>query len=103
MGMMGFAESNVINSIHMKQNHPDMLKVNVATSPLMSKDINVKISDIYSVVDINSNQDSNNSKAVIVMKHFDKETQKHHEEPLVLALPGDAFKDEIFLEWLLSR
>lgn len=78
-----------------------MVRLNIAISPLRSKDIDVNVSDMQSVVQLDG--EDNGNKLVIVLKHFDKESEEQVDEARVFALSGDAFQDDVFLEWLLAR
>lgn len=106
-GMLQFSESQIVNSITIVKEgeHKGYLKFNINTSPFTSENIVVDSKDVQSVVALGNdglgveNQDGN----VIVVKRFYCSYEGHWiEEQRALTLPGDAFRDRTFLDWILA-
>jgi hypothetical protein len=107
-GMLAFSESQIVNSIKLikdqSENH-GRLTINVGQSAFTSKDIIVDVKDIQSIValgDDSSGDDGNEGNVIRVRRHFDIENQRWVEEEKALTLPGDAFRDRYFLDWILA-
>ena len=107
-GMLAFSESQIVNSIKLikdqSENH-GRLTINVGQSAFTSKDIIVDVKDIQSIValgDDASGDDGNEGNVIRVRRHFDIENQRWIEEERALTLPGDAFRDRYFIDWILA-
>ena len=107
-GMLQFSESQIVNSITIIKDegaHKGLLNITVGTSPFSSEDIVVDVKDIQSIVALGNdnlgveNQDGN---VIAVKRHFSKTEGKWIEQARALTLPGDAFRDRTFVDWILA-
>jgi hypothetical protein len=96
---------NTITIIKDQREHNGLLNINVGLSAFSSEDIIVDVKDIHSIVALGNdnlgveNQDGN---VITVNRYFKKSTEKWIAEPRVLTLPGDAFRDRTFVDWILA-
>jgi hypothetical protein len=106
-GMLQFSESQIVNSIKIirDQEHYGKLLINVGNSAFTSSDIIVDAKDVQSVValgndDFGENGDDGN--VLSIARFFCKEKNSWVDTPRALTLPGDAFRDRQFLDWVLA-
>jgi hypothetical protein len=107
-GMFAFSESQIVNSIKLikdgSENH-GKLNITIGQSAFSSYEIIVDVRDIMSICSLGNddlgveNQDGN----VLEVKRFFCKTQgKWIEEARAFTLPGDAYRDRAFLDWIIS-
>ena len=71
----------------------------------MSKKIIVDIGDIQSVVSLHNDdlgEQDQEGNVIAVEKHIDEATGELVKEGAAFTLPGDAFRDRVYMDWLLS-
>lgn len=107
-GMSAFAESQIVNEIRMVQDgpHQGKLRINVGLSPLISKNIIVDVRDIQSVVQLhndNIGEDGQDGNVVTVNNYIEEATGELVAEETAFSLPGDAFRDKTYMDWILSN
>lgn len=105
-GIISFSDANLVNSITVNKDGPfkGKLTVNMAESPLFSKDLIVDVRDLKSVValgDEELGEDAQDGNIILISKYINEEGQTV-EEDVTLTLPGDAFRDKVYMDWLLS-
>jgi hypothetical protein len=107
-GMLAFSESQIVNSIILikdgSENHGKLL-VTVGESAFTTSQIIVDVRDVQSICALGNddlgieNQDGN---VLSIKRHFCKATNSWVEQERALTLPGDAFRDRSFVEWILA-
>ena len=106
-GLMAFAETQIINSIKVisEGEHKGKLEINVGTSVVGSHNIIVDVKDIQSVISLNNDDlgESGDGNVVTVAKYINPTTGELVEEGTAFTLPGDAFRDEKFMDWVISE
>ena len=105
-GLIAFAENQLVNEIRVVDSgeHQGKLAINFALSPFVSQDIIVDARDIKSVValgDEELGEDVNDGNVALITKYINKAGQVV-EDQIALTLPGDAFRDKAYLDWILS-
>ena len=78
--------------------------ISIGLSPIASKNIIVDIKDIQSAVSLHSDDigDENlEGNLVLVEKHIDEATGELVQDDSVFTLPGDAFRDKVYLDWII--
>jgi hypothetical protein len=81
------------------------LLVNVGESAFTSSEIVVDVKDIHSMVALGNDdfgESGNDGNVLNISRYFCKSSDSWVEEPRALTLPGDAFRDKPFLDWILS-
>ena len=106
-GLIAFGESNVINKINIEHegNNAGKLRISVGTTTFSSRDLIVDVRDIKSVLSLSDNdlgRDNLDANLVVVSKHYDITQEKVIEEETLLTLPADAYRDRVFIDWILS-
>lgn len=106
-GLIAFAENQLINEIRVipAGEHSGKLQVTRALSPFVSENLIVEVKNIKSVValgDEELGEDSKDGNIVLISEHINAAGETDT-EPLVLSLQGDAFKDKLYLDWILSN
>lgn len=87
------------------QEHYGKLLVNVGDSAFTSSEIVVDVKDVQSIValgndDFGENGDDGN--VLSIARYFCKTQNTWVDQPRALTLPGDAFRDRYFLDWVLA-
>jgi len=108
-GLLAFAESQVVSSIHIikdgGENH-GRLRITINETVLSTSEIIVDTKDIKSVVALGNDdlgEDNKDGNVLYVKRYFDKGLGKWVETERALSLPGDAFRDRKYLEWIISE
>jgi hypothetical protein len=108
-GLLAFAESQVVNSIQIikdgSENH-GRLRISINETVLASSEIIVDTRDIKSVVALGNDdlgEDNKDGNVLYIRRYFDKAQNKWVDSERALSLPGDAFRDRKFLEWIISE
>lgn len=105
MGMMKFSEKNVINSIEFvteDDEYTGMLKFNVSTSPLTSKDILVSQSNAQGMLSLANDDMGENDIDNNVIQLTNYQEGNNTVEEGYFTLPADSWKDMSMLDWVLS-
>lgn len=105
-GLLAFAENQIVNEIRVidSGDHQGKLIINFALSPFVSQDIFVDVRDIKSVValgDEELGEHPNDGNIALISKYINDKGELVEEE-IALTLPGDAFRDKAYLDWILS-
>ncbi len=87
------------------QEHHGKLLINVGNSAFTSSEIVVDVKDVQSIValgndDFGENGDDGN--VLSINRYFCKTQNKWIDQARALTLPGDAFRDRQFLDWVLA-
>jgi len=80
------------------------LQINVSQSVLSTFDIIVDVRDIVSIVALGNDNmgDANRDDNVLsINKYFCLASNKWIETPRALSLPGDAYRDRTFIDWII--
>jgi hypothetical protein len=108
-GLLAFSESQVVSSIQIikdgSENH-GRLRITVNETVLSSSEIIVDTRDIKSVVALGNDdlgEDNQDGNVLYLKRYFDKAQNKWVDTERALTLPGDAFRDKKFLEWIISE
>ena len=108
-GLLAFAESQVVNSITLikdgSENH-GRLRITINETIVASSEIIVDPKDIKSVValgDDDLGEDNKDGNVLYIRRYFDVSTNAWVETERALSLPGDAFRDRQYLEWVISE
>jgi len=106
-GMLSFSESQVVNTIKVidQGEHYGKLDIAVAVSPFVSKHILVDIRDVKSVVPLPNDDlgvENRDGNVLLISKHIDLATGHLVSKETVLTLPGDAYRDREYIDWLIS-
>lgn len=75
-------------------------------SPFVSKDIIVDVRDIHSVIQLhedNLGEDDVEGNVLDVKKFIDADSGEVFEQKISLSLPGDAYRDKVYMDWLISE
>jgi hypothetical protein len=100
-GMNSFSDTNMVNSIKVVEN--GTLEINVALSPFASKTIHANIKAVKSVVSLhNDDIGEDDQEGNIIRIDTYQEAGETINTALHLQLPGDAFRDRQYIDWLLS-
>ena len=109
IGMLSFSESQIVNSISLikdgSSNH-GKLDINVGLSAFTSTDIVVDVKDVQSVVALGNDDlgyEGQDGNVLRINRYFDKSTNQWVDQERVLTLPGDAFRDRRFIDWVLAN
>ena len=105
-GMLAFSESQIVNSIKIikdqSENHGRLL-IQVGNSAFTSSTIIVDPKDVLSIVALGNDdfgEDGTDGNVLRLKRHFDGTQWVETER--ALTLPGDAFRDRYFLDWVLA-
>jgi hypothetical protein len=107
-GMFSFAENQIVNSIKIIKDggaHHGHIHINIGESAFSSSDIIVDVRDIKSMVALGNDdlgEDNKDGNVLYIKRYFNKSTGKWVEAPRALTLPGDAYRDRNFIEWINS-
>jgi len=107
-GMLAFSESQIVNSIKIIKDGSEnngRLLIQVGNSALTSSDIIVDVKDVVSVVALGNDdfgEDGTDGNVLKIGRHFDVSKSQWIETDRALTLPGDAFRDKYFLDWILA-
>ena len=107
-GMLAFSESQIINSIHIikdgSENH-GRLRVTVGESAFTTSEIIVDVRDVNSIVALGNDDlgdDNVDGNVLRIKRYFSQSLNKWVEAERALTLPGDAFRDRAFLDWIIA-
>ena len=106
--MLAFSESQIVNSIKIIKDGSEnngRLLIQVGNSALTSSDIIVDVKDVVSVVALGNDdfgEDGTDGNVLKIGRHFDVSKSQWIETDRALTLPGDAFRDKYFLDWILA-
>lgn len=107
-GMLAFAESQIVNKITLVKDgseHHGLLNINVGLSAFTSTDILVDVKDVQSIVALGNDdlgEENRDGNVLRITRYFDKRNNQWVEEERALTLPGDAYRDRAFLDWILA-
>lgn len=107
-GMLQFSESQIVNSIKIvreAENYGKLL-ITVGESAFSSSEIIVDVKDIQSIVALGNDdfgEDGQDGNVLSVSRYFCKSSGKWIDSGRALTLPGDAFRDRHFLDWVLAE
>ena len=107
-GMLSFSESQIVNSIKIIKDGSEnngRLLIQVGNSAFTCSDIIVDVKDVMSVValgDDDYGDDGTDGNVLRLTRHYDVATSQWVEAERALTLPGDAFRDRYFLDWILA-
>ena len=108
-GMLQFSESQIVNSIKIIKDatseHYGKLHIEVGESVFATSEIIVDTKDVHSIVALGNDdfgEDGNDGNVLKIGRYFDKSSKQWVENERALTLPGDAFRDRRFLDWVLS-
>lgn len=108
-GLLSFSEKQVVNSIHIIKDGSDnhgRLRIKINETVLASSEIIVDTRDIKSVVALGNDdlgEDNQDGNVLYIGRYFDQATNAWVDTERALTLPGDAFRDRRFLEWVISE
>lgn len=80
--------------------------ITIGTSAFASRNIIVDIKDIQSVVSLHNDDigdDDKEGNLAMVSRHICEATGEVVEEAAVFTVPGDAFRDKSYMDWILSN
>lgn len=107
-GMLAFSESQIVNSIKIikdqSENH-GRLNITVGDSAFTTSNIIVDVKDVVSIVALGNDdfgEDGTDGNVLRIKRFFDSSTSQWVETERALTLPGDAFRDRYFLDWILA-
>lgn len=106
-GMLSFSESQIVNSISVIENgdHVGKLLINIGVSAFASKNIIASVRDVQSVMQLendNIGEEDGDGNIIKVDKYYDESTGKLVEQETIFSLPGDAYRNKVYLDWILS-
>jgi hypothetical protein len=108
-GLLAFAENQMVQSIHVikdgGENH-GRLRIDIAETFLSSSKIIVDVKDIRSVVALGNDdlgEDNLDGNVLCIDKYFCLATNQWVNEQRVLTLPGEAFRDRKYIEWIIAE
>ena len=81
------------------------LLINVGDSAFTSSDIIVDAKDVKSIVALGNDdfgEDGNDGNVLSIDRYLCKTKGTWIDQPRALTLPGDAFRDRYFLDWVLA-
>ena len=97
----------MVNSIEVIKSgeHTGKLRINVSTSPFASRNIVADIKDVQSVVSLANDDlgDKDTEGNIIMIKSHYDESGLNVTNPVIFTLPGDAYRDTHFMEWILAE
>ena len=79
--------------------------INFGESAFTSTDIIVDIRDVKSIVSLGGDdlgEENKDGNVLKLSKYYDKKTGQWVNQERALTLPGDAFRDRTFLDWIIS-
>lgn len=79
--------------------------INFGESAFTSSDIIVDIRDVKSIVSLGGDdlgEENKDGNVLKLSKYYDKKTGQWVNQERALTLPGDAFRDRTFLDWIIS-
>ena len=82
------------------------LRIKVAETFLSSSEIIVDVQDIRSVVALGNDdlgEDNLDGNVLSVSRYYNVSTNQWVNEERALTLPGDAFRDRKYLEWVIAE
>ncbi len=107
-GMMSFSETQIVNNIKIvkdgSENH-GKLDINVGLSAFATTNIIVDPKDVLSICSLGGDDlgvDNVDGNVISINRYFDKNNNVWINEQRALTLPGDAFRDRAFLDWVLA-
>lgn len=106
-GMFAFSESQIVNTIKVIEegDHKGKLLINIGLSPFASKNIIADIKDIQSVVSLGNDdigEDDRENNVISIQSYIDETSGQNIDELAYFTLPGDAFRDKMYMDWILS-
>jgi hypothetical protein len=108
-GLLAFAESHVVQSIHIikdgGENH-GRLRISIAESFLSSSEIIADVKDVKSVMSLGNDdlgEENKDGNVLLINRYFDVSSKQWVENNRTVTLPGDAFRDRKFLDWINSE
>lgn len=106
-GMLSFSESQIVNSISVIESgdHVGKLLINIGVSAFASKNIIASVRDVQSVMQLendNIGEEDGDGNIIKVDKYYDESTGKLVEQETIFSLPGDAYRNKVYLDWILS-
>jgi hypothetical protein len=81
------------------------LNITVGDSAFTSSNIIVDVKDIFSIVALGNDdfgEDGTDGNVLRIRRHYNVATSQWVETERALTLPGDAFRDRYFLDWILA-
>ena len=72
----------------------------------MSKNIIADVRDVQSVVSLHNDdigEEDVEGNIISIANYFDESSGKRVSTPLLLSLPGDAFRDQAYLDYILAN
>lgn len=107
-GFLAFAESHVVQSIHIikdgSENH-GRLRIKIAETFLSSSEIIADVKDVKSVMSLGNDdlgEENKDGNVLVINRYFDTSNKQWVEKNRTVTLPGDAFRDRKFLDWINS-
>ena len=107
-GMLSFSESQFVKSITLirdgSENHGKLL-LEVGLSALTSTEFIVDVKDIHSIISLGDDDlgvEGKDGNVLRLKRYFDKASNQWVESERALSLPGDAFRDRTFMDWILA-
>lgn len=107
-GMLAFSESQIVNTIKIIKDGTEnngRLLVQVGESAFSSSEIIVDVKDVMSIValgDDDFGDDGTDGNVLRIKRHYDVAKGLWVDTERALTLPGDAFRDKYFLDWILA-
>eukprot|EP00347_Sterkiella_histriomuscorum_P020859 403336193 len=106
-GMLAFSDTNTINVIDIVDSgdHQGKLQITVGVSALSSKKIIADVKDVSSILALDNDNLGNediDSNAIKIDKYLDLSTGQQVTQPLLLALPADAYRNKVFIDWIIA-
>jgi len=107
-GMLAFSESQIVNSIKIIKDGTEnngRLLIQVGNSAFTSSQIIVDVKDVMSIVALGNDdygEDGTDGNVLRITRFFDVPKGQWVESERALTLPGDAFRDRYFLDWILA-
>jgi hypothetical protein len=107
-GMLAFAESKIVNEIRVVEEgeHQGKLRITVGASAFVSYDILTDVKSVQSVVSLRNDdlgEEGLDGNVICVSNHINEKTGEVVNEPIALTLSGDAYRDRLFLDWIISN
>lgn len=81
------------------------LLITVGDSAFSSSEIIVDVKDVQSIVALGNDdfgEDGNDGNVLSINRYFCKSKNAWIDQARALTLPGDAFRDRYFLDWVLA-
>lgn len=106
-GMLQFSESQIVNSIKIVKDgeNSGKLLIKVGESAFTTSEIIVDVKDVQSIVALGNDdfgEDGTDGNVLSIGRYFCKSKGTWVEQARALTLPGDAFRDRSFLDWVLA-